>query len=484
MGMVDVLSHTLPTNLGYIAAYAMREGFDLEVWDYELEHFLAVKFLERVRDVQPAVIGFSCMTPTIVNGHHIATLVKRHFPHVITVVGGAHSSALPERTLEEFPFFDLVVNQEGEETFLEICRIVRDGDPVRGLVGTTWRDGKMIIREQSRPFIKDLDAIPFPARELYHMVGKQSGHSSRGFSNKLKSTEIFTSRGCPYNCTFCAITATFERTLRLRSPGNVFAEIEDVQKRFDIDHFVIADDTFGLEKGRLETLCEGFRSLGVKSWNCDTRVDCVTPESLRLMKESGCAKVAFGIETGSPRVVALNKKKIDLERAREAVHWAKEAGIKHIEGNFIIGSHPDETPKDLELTAKMIRELPLTFVSISVIVPYPGTPNYEIMMERGHIYSTDWSEYVMFGKAPGWRTEHFSPDDLLRYQKRLNRAFYLNPDYMLHMLLSIRSFSELGYYLKAGKAFIKWVGGGDVMSEGADKMDISDEGFYPAFVSR
>src|SRR6185436_201708 len=135
MGMVDVLSHTLPTNLGYLAAYLIENGHEVDIWDYELEPFGVAAFLARLRDYRPGVIGFSCMTPTIVNGAKLAGLVKRHAPEIVTVVGGAHSSALPRRTLMEFPDFDVVVNKEGEETLVELVQKLAAGDGLRGTPG-------------------------------------------------------------------------------------------------------------------------------------------------------------------------------------------------------------------------------------------------------------------------------------------------------------------------------------------------------------
>ena len=460
MGMVDVLSHVLPTNLGYIASTILQKGFDAEIWDYEQARFVEKEFLKRIQQTSPKIVGMSCMTPTIINGHKIATLIKKYFPHIVTVVGGAHSSALPEQTLREFAHFDLIVNQEGEDTFAQVCQRLKEGSTFEGLEGITRRDGEEIIKERPRRFIADLDKLPFPARHLYQNPiqnrTKMRGHFARGFSNAIPSTEIFTSRGCPYKCTFCAIVSTFNRSLRFRSPESVFEEIREVKQKFNIQHIIIADDTFGLKKGRIETLCEGFSKLGLLSWNCDTRTDCVDKTILKAMKASGCTKVTLGIETGSKRVIDLNMKKIKLERVRDAVRWANEVGIKNIEGNFIIGSHPDETLEDLKMTENLIRELPLTFVSISILVPYPGTPNFELMKQNGQILSEDWSKYVMFGQKPVWKTTHFSSESLVKHQQRLNKIFYLNPRYMMRMLLRIRSLKELSYYGKAGTTFIKW----------------------------
>ena len=465
MGMVDILSHTEPTNIGYIASYAISKGFTIDIWDYEQHLFQAKSFLDRIKAYRPAVVGLSCMTPTIISGHNIATLIKDFFPEIIVVVGGAHSSAMPHETLLEFPNFDLVVNQEGEITFAEVLARAASNESLEDIAGTTRRDGESIITLPPRDFIKNLDDVPFPARELYHGQGQLAGHSSRGFSNSLRTTEIFTSRGCPYQCTFCAIVATFNRSLRFRSMENVSEEIRHVKERYDIQHFVIADDTFGLKKGRLESLCEVFDKLQVSSWSCDTRIDVVDKRSLRLMKDSGCTKIAFGVETGSQRIADLNKKNISLENVEPVIRWANEIGIRHIEANFIIGSHPDETIEDLEATRKLIRELPLSFISISIIVPYPGTPNYEYMNDRNYIQTKDWENYVMFGQTPGWRTTNFSPKNLLTYQKKLNRSFYLRPSYIARMGSRIRSIEELRYYSKSGIAFLKWLFGFDLFSQ-------------------
>jgi len=363
MGMVDLLSHTLPTNIGYVAAVLLAEGHDVEIWDYESEPFTVAGFLDRIESVAPDVIGWSCMTPTIENGAKMAALVKARFPRITTVVGGPHSSALPRRTLLEYPSFDVVVNKEGEESMAELCRKLPG--PIAGTAGITHREGGGVTVEAERPLRRNLDDYPFPARQLYQDGMRRVGHSSRGFPNRIRSTEIFTSRGCPYQCTFCAIVATFGRSLRLRSIENVRSEIEECQAEYGVEHLIIADDTFGLKKGRVEELSELFERLGLRSWSCDTRVDCVDPEKLRAMVRSGCTKVAFGVESGSERVIKLNRKKIDLERVHAAVRWAREAGIRHVEGNFIIGSHPDERWEDIQETLALYAKSRVSFDAVT-----------------------------------------------------------------------------------------------------------------------
>jgi radical SAM superfamily enzyme YgiQ (UPF0313 family) len=149
-------------------------------------------------------------------------------------------------------------------------------------------------------------------------------------------------------------------------------------------------------------------------------------------------------------------KKIKVEQVRDAVYWAKDAGIKHIEGNFIIGSDPSETMEDFEMTRKLVMSLPWTFVSITVIVPYPGTPIYNSMKAKNQIHVFDWDDYVMFGRIPKWETDNFSPQKLLSLQKKLSREFYLNPKYIAKQLMSIRSWSDANYWFSAGTAFLRY----------------------------
>ena len=223
------------------------------------------------------------------------------------------------------------------------------------------------------------------------------------------------------------------------------------------NHVVIADDTFTLQPDRAALISEMLGRSGIASWNCDTRVNTVSLELLRTMKRCGCEKVAFGVESGSQRVLDLIGKGITVEQVRNAVDWAHQAGITHIEGNFIIGCDPSETEEDLKKTEQLITSLPWTFVSIAVIVPYPGTPVRERMLSAGLIeHDVPWEDYVIFGKRPGWRTLNFSADDLLSHQRSLTRSFYLRPSYILSRLASIRSPGELVYWTTAGVSYLKW----------------------------
>lgn len=451
-----LLSHTRPMNLAYLAAVLRAADFDVSIVDYETTPYSTGHLEHTLQSMNPAVAGISCATPTVKSAAQLAAAIKSISPGTATVLGGSHASAMPKHTMLEFPSFDYLVFGEGEITLQELCTRVRDGGSDIAINGLAFReDGKVVLTE-TRQLVTDLDSIPFPARDLIDYT-TQAGHSSRGFSNKLHSTELFTSRGCPVGCSFCAIQATFGRTVRFRDPAFIEEEVSRMVREQHFNHVVIADDTFTLLPERAAAICEILGQRDIYSWNCDTRVNSVSLELLKTMKRCGCEKVAFGVESGSQRILDLIGKGITVDQVRNAVQWAKQAGIKHIEGNFIIGCDPSETEKDLEETRKLINTLPWTFVSVAVIVPYPGTPVRELMLKAGFIdKANEWEDYVIFGKRPGWRTEHFSADDLLDIQRSLTRSFYLKPSYIFSRLASIRSFGELQYWATAGSSYLKW----------------------------
>lgn len=452
-----LLCHTRPMNLAYLAAMLRKAGFAVAIIDYETTRFTKEHLHRTLSCNKPLIAGITSTTPTVLSAATLAAAIKKYAPDVTTVIGGSHASALPEQTLRDFPVFDYLVHGEGEQTLLDLCIRLRDGGKDRNIAGLAFQENGIVTVTEPRQLIADLDSIPFPARDLIDYA-PQTGHSSRGFSNKLHSTELFTSRGCPVGCSFCAIQATFGKSIRFRDPAFIEDEVGQMVREHHFNHVVIADDTFTLQPDRAVEISEILeRSSSITTWNCDTRVNSVSLELLKIMNRCGCEKVAFGVESGSQRVLDLIGKNITVEQIRNAVNWAKQAGIKHIEGNFIIGCDPAETVQDLNETYEMISTLPWTFVSVAVIVPYPGTPVREQMQSAGFIDNkSTWEDYVIFGKRPRWRTEHFSSDALLQHQRSLTRSFYLRPSYILSRMASIRSRSELYYWVSTGTSYLKW----------------------------
>jgi radical SAM superfamily enzyme YgiQ (UPF0313 family) len=447
-----------PINLASLAAWLLRDGHDVRIWDYGVDPYDDEAFLARVAGYAPDLVGFSCMTPLIKNGGRMAARLKERFPGVHTVVGGPHVSAIPEPTLHEFPGFDLGVIGEGEATIAEVAAQLAAKGDVAGVAGTVHRcaPGGAIVVEAPRALIGDLDTLPYPARHLIDFKKYEAYSSSPGVHGKdLRITQMFTSRGCPVKCIFCASHVTHRNKVRFRSAAHVLGEVRECVEKYGIQHFTIDDDTFTYGKKRLLEVCEGLREIGI-AWDCDSRVDSVSPEILRTMAASGCKKIAFGVESGSPRVLELIQKRITVERVEDAFRWANEAGL--ITSAFImIGSHPDESPEDVEQTYRLIKRIRPDYVLVYVAVPYPGTALHAIMRERGLIATEDWNEYDIVRTVPKWRTTHFGPDALVANQKRMYRRIYFHPWFIWRKLASIHSLSDLAYFVEATKAFVRYI---------------------------
>jgi len=456
--MVKFVSYQQPINLAYLAAAVIGAGISAEIWDYGIGGFVENDFLNRIRESNPSAIGIHCKTFNIIQGHHLAGIIKKYFPGIMTLVGGPHSSALPIDTLKEFPYFDLVVIGEGEATIAELCREISSGNDLKNVNGLALREGGTTICTKKRELIKNLDEINYPARHLLQNIRHHNRHSTRGLSpSNHNVTEIFTSRGCPGKCIFCAVNIAYGNSVRFRTVDNVLGEVEECISRYKYNHIIIQDDTFTLNKKRVSGILEGFRRLGLTSWSCDSRVDTVNEEMLNEMAASGCKKISFGVESGSDKILKLSKKNITVDQIEHTVALAKKSNIDIVECNFIIGSHPDETYDDVQATWKLIKKIRPDIIAVSVIVPYPGTEIYRLMEDRGYIHAKNWSEFQMIGTRPAWHTANFSAPELVRLQRKLINRYYFSAKYLIETMAKIRDTKELQYLFKTGWEYIKFI---------------------------
>lgn len=456
--ILKFVSYQQPINLAYLAAAVIKAGFSAEIWDYGIEEFIENDFINRIKECNPYAIGVHCKTFNIIQGNYLAGIVKEHFPEIKTIMGGPHSSALPIETLKEFPYFDIAVVGEGEATIVDLCREITNGNNLKNVKGIAFREGNNVVSTEKRELIRNLDEIEYPARYLLSKNLYNKHHSTRGISPLNHNvTEIFTSRGCPGKCIFCAVNISYGNQVRFRTVDNALGEVEECISRYNYNHIIIQDDTFTLNKTRVSGILDGLRRLGLRSWSCDSRVDTVNEEMLKEMASSGCKKISFGVESGSEKILKLIKKNISIEQVRRAVKWAKKYGIDIIECTFIIGSHPDETYDDVQATWKLIKEVSPDIISVSIIVPYPGTEIYKLMNERGYIDTKNWSDFQMIGTEPGWRTANFSSLELMRLQRRLINRYYFSPKYFIKSMSKIKSAKDIQYLFKTSLEYIRFM---------------------------
>ncbi len=433
-----------PVNLLYLATWLNLNGFKASVYDLEVESLDGLKRL--LRKNPPMLAGVTSMTTGVGLAAGVCALLKS--AGVKTVVGGAHATALPEETLADTQA-DFVIAGEGEGPLLELARALVSGSPWAGIKGLAYiRNGKAVVNE--RPELVDVDLLPVPDRGLLRLE-LYKGHTTPGVP--AGGALMFTSRGCPFDCGFCASRTISRGRVRLRSMAKVIEEVEHLAG-LGFRHITIDDDTFTLDKARALAFCAYMAARKERlTWNCDSRVDAMDRELMAAMKDAGCVKIAFGVESGSQRVLDFIGKKITVEQARECFRLAHEAGITS-QAFFMVG-HPEETAEDIAATERLIRELRPELLFLSVAAPLPGTRYYAIMKSQGWLPAMAWQGHGFFEASPAWRTRHFTGVQLAKVRKRICRAYYFSPGYVLTRAASIRRFDEGWYLIKGALAALR-----------------------------
>ncbi|MBW2056248.1 MAG: radical SAM protein [Deltaproteobacteria bacterium] len=352
--------------------------------------------------------------------------IKRVRPDVGIAVGGAHPSALPLETVSE-KSIDFVVISEGEETLTKLLNNLGDHEAYRGIDGLAYkgREGIPCVNQKAE-FIEDLDGLPFPARDLVPLEKYYEIGEAHGPTQGRRWTPILSSRGCPYQCTFCT-PRLWGRRYRVRSAENVLAEIEECQREYGIREFHFEDENLTIDKRRLMEICNGIIERGLEiRWQTPNgiRASVTDVEMLDLMKESGCCHVTVAPESGSERVLnEIIRKRQDLAKVTRLVRHAHRRGLKTA-AYFIMGL-PGETRKDVEMSidyACRLAKAGLDEVVFSNFVALPGSELFDRLLKEGRFHG-DWSRLVAMGDIS--TAESWSEGITSRELKALRRKAYL-----------------------------------------------------------
>jgi radical SAM superfamily enzyme YgiQ (UPF0313 family) len=407
-----------------LAAVLEKNGYEVDVIDCQASGFSYEDFRHELSKRNPDIVGITATTRLYNSALKVAEITEEMFPSCLTILGGSHATFWDEEALNECPQLDVIIRREGEYTLLEIVQRLEAGKNIHGVVGTTLRKDGKIIRNPDRPFIEDLDSLPFPARHLWPL------ESLRKIEDVFYLT---TSRGCVYWCEFCAAVRMFGRKFRMRSIKNVVDELEFLNKTYNATFFTFCDDAFTVDQARTVELCDEIMKRGLKiKWNCGTRVDMVSKELLKKMKDAGCVSVWFGVESGSQDVLDEMHKGISTEQTIKAVNWVRELGLKPAP-NVLLG-FPGETKESALETIKFAQKIsPDDVAYYNIATPLPGTPLYDRVKEKGWLKITDFDKYDC--KTPVFETPMLSSKDLVELYEKAFRSFYLRPAYLLRMFL-------------------------------------------------
>lgn len=340
---------------------------------------------------EPELVGFSTTTSSFLDGYDMAVALKEARPKVKIAFGGVHVSALGEVLLRRFGAIDYLCPGEGEVTLAELA----EGRPPSEIHGLIWRDdekgatggkGGEILSTPPREPLPDLDALPFPDYE--GLEGFPRGYHLPLFSFvKGPGATMSTSRGCPYQCSYCD-RSVFKRSFRFNSPEYVHGHMEHLRRRFGVRHVNIYDDLFTLNRARISALCDLLtaRPLGMR-FNCAVRVGHVDEDLLRMLKDAGCLMVSLGIESADQGLLERHKAGVELEEVRDTVARIKAAGLR-VKGLFMMGL-PGETEASIRTTSDFILSLGLDDMNMTKFTPFPGAPIWKDLATDGEM-NEDW----------------------------------------------------------------------------------------------
>jgi len=426
-------------------AALLHPVYSVRVIDANAERMNWKEFIDLLDELNPKYYLTQVTAPTLENDMYGCFLAKAR--GAITVAFGTHVTPIPIETLRQYPALDYVLIGEPDLTIRDLVDHLEDqfdqrspeiellfskSDPgyhseadgnketlLAGIKGLAWRKGEKIVVNLPRPFVADLDDLPQPMHELLPLSKYRMPLIKGPF------TFIVTSRGCPAGCTYCIKHVSYQYSTRLRSPEKLIEEMWSL-KKLGINNIHMYADLFTVNREQVVELCRLMidQQINIK-WTCNSRVDYVDEEMLQLMGEAGCRLISWGIESGNEQILRNVRKGAYPDKAKRALKWAKNAGIMNW-GYFIIGL-PGETEKTIRETIDFSKELPLDIALFHVAAPYPGTPFFFEVVEKGWFRKGTRWEQVDMDRETVLDYPDLSAEQLLYWQKRAFREWAMRP---------------------------------------------------------
>lgn len=434
-----------PLGLLYIAAYLEKfTNYSVSIIDSQAEKLDYISLAARISSINPDVVGLTAMTFTLIDVIKTINLIKEINKSIKIILGGPHIHLFPDESIN-LKNVDYLVLGEGEETFKELLERLDNKTELKKTQGIVFKDNGLIFNTGIRSFAKNLDEIPFPAR---HLVPYKKYSSLLTKGNVV--TTVFTSRGCPFKCSFCD-RPHLGKLFRARSAFNVVDELECCVK-MGINEFLIYDDTFTINKKRVLDICNeiAIRKLNI-GFDIRARVDTIDEEVIKNLKKAGCQGIHYGVEAGTEKVLRILNKGITVNQVKMVFDLTRRYSIP-ILAYFMIGN-PSETRSDIQATFNVMKRLRPDYVHITIFTPFPGTKIYSDGLKNGVIKQDFWRDFASNPTVdfipPHW-DERFSRAELNELLIDGYRNFYIRPSYMIKKIFKIRSINELKKKARAG----------------------------------
>jgi len=433
-----------PLWCGLIAAFIRENGYSVKIIDAEAENWSPEYTAKKIADYNPLLAGIivlgsnpsAASTPKMTATSELLTALKNKTPNTKTILGGLHPSALPEQTLrEEKP--DFVFRGEGFYTILELLDVLKGNKETKeyNIEGLWYIKDNEVISNGWGKLVQNLDELPFIAWDLLPME-KYRAHNWHCFDHidqRKPYAVIYTSLGCPFNCTYCNIRSMYDGQpgIRFRSPKRVVEEIDFLVQNYKVKNIKILDEIFVLRENHVMEFCDLIiqRGYNLNIW-AYARIDTVNEKLLMKMKQAGINWLAYGIESGSKKVRnGVNKGRFGQDKIKKAIEMTKAAGI-YIIGNFIFGL-PDDDLKTMQETLNMAKEFNFEYVNFYTAMAYPGSQLYEDALQKGIKLPEKWSGYSQYSEDTlPLPTKHLSATEVLSFRDNAFKEYYKNPKYI------------------------------------------------------
>ncbi|MFP3903454.1 MAG: B12-binding domain-containing radical SAM protein [Armatimonadota bacterium] len=427
-----------PLGVAYLAASLREAGHEPYIFDGTFSRRPVDDLRRLLREREFDLVGCTVLTSMLDSAAEVFRTCAK-YSHSPVIAGGPHATVMPQQTLG-LEGVDAVLVGEGEETFVQMADLGGDYTQVPGF----WyhENGGIAHTDPASP-IEDINAIPFPARDLLDMARyMEIWYQLDAVKYGLRGTSILGSRGCPYNCAYCQPTLRkiFGRQVRFRSPENIVTELQQLKSNYNPDGVMWLDDTFLIDQDWMRDLCDRIIEADLDMiWGCNIRADRADREILAYMQRAGLRIVHVGIESASQRVLDdIYHKGITIEQVKHTVTTAHDLGL-NVRGYFMLGA-PTETEEELWKTVQLANRLPLDDVSFSITTPLPHTHLYE---ETKHLIDSDFSEFDYYKRAVYKEDAIINRRKLDWIKKWAYLKFYLGPRRLWRTIKSVLGISGI-----------------------------------------
>ena len=425
-----------PLSLAYIASVLKRKGDNLLLYDCPASRTSLKKLISILSVEKPTLAILPISTPSFLNDMKVIEEIKRALPSVKIAIFGVHATAMDFTILKQFNQVDYVMRNEPEITACEISTALENDTDLSEVLGLTWRGSGEPVRNPDRPFIEDLDSLPFPSWEHVNIRDYRLPFTRRSFLS------VAPLRGCPHRCIFCTAGKYYGHRLRVRNVDSVIKEIRHNILRFGVNDFFMWAETFTINRDFVLDLTKAMKkeTPGIR-WTCNSRTDTVDEEMIMSMAEAGCWMMSFGVESTNTTVQKNMKKNLRTFDLHAPIRTARKAGIRTV-GHFILGM-PGDTPKTVQQTIEDAMTMDLDFAQFYTAAPFVGSELYDEAKRQGWLENSDFD--LMHQSMASLRLPGLLPEQVTKAAKRAHSTFYLRPKQVIRLI----RFAGFGIFYQA-----------------------------------